>query len=129
MSSLSMASRLELKVTVTWSGRAARIGSDDFFHLSLRTRARLLPGVYDETLYGPEENGRLVYRAPVSFSRLTGEPVGIASICSKSPLGSARWKEMVLSSGLSIAFSPSLSLDLSLSGPGSSPLGSRAWRR
>ncbi|CAM5252270.1 hypothetical protein SANTM175S_01638 [Streptomyces antimycoticus] len=116
-------------MTEILSGRAGRIGSDAFFQLLLRTSDRLLPGVYDRTLYGPEENGRLVYLAPVSLSAFTGEPVGIASICSKSPLGLARLKTMVLSSGVWIPFRPSLSLDLSLYGPLYSPLGSRTWRR
>src|SRR6476661_141875 len=99
-----MASRLELRVTVTLSGRAGRIGSEALFHLSLRTRTAPLPGLYDWTLYGPEEKGWLVYWAPLSLDALTGEPVGIASICSKSPLGLGSRKMMVFASGVSIAF-------------------------
>ncbi|CAM5675013.1 hypothetical protein STENM36S_04614 [Streptomyces tendae] len=83
-----------------------------------------MPWLYDWNLYGPEENGCRPYLDLVSLSWRTGEAEVSASTSSKSELAFGSLKTMVLSSGVSIAFRPSLSFDLSLYGPWYVPSGS-----
>src|SRR5436305_3134151 len=64
ISRLSTSSSLVSTVNTMRSGSALRNGSVDWFQLGLRTRVRLLPGVYDENWYGPDEIGLKVYFAP-----------------------------------------------------------------
>lgn len=109
-----MSSAFVVNVTLTLSGRALRTVSVLASHLSLRTSLMDLFGVYDCHLYGPEEKGFRPYLALVSLSWRTGEAAGMASICRKSPLATGSLKTMVLSSGVSIAFRPSLSAEVSL---------------
>src|SRR4051794_33999123 len=120
-----MSLALVKKLTVILSGYALRTGSEACFHSGLRTRIRLLFGVYDWNLYGPDENGLRPYLDLVSMSWRTGDAEVSASISSKSEFASGSLKTTVLSSGVSIAFRPSLSADLSLYGPLYSFFGSR----
>ncbi len=84
------------------SGFAVRTSSVFLSHLSLRTSFSAAPGLYSDTLYGPEAIGLLSSSLPAPWPFGTGVNVFCATTLPKSANGFFRWNTIVFSSGVSI---------------------------